>query len=112
MVFLGRRIHSYFDTIGNDTPTNMEGTPDTSEQERFDELKERMSKAYGRAVRDLSILKRIEDFMGDLRERHDETDLLATRLYHLISIGSTSLEPTTQFDLPDGSIERFIREEL
>lgn len=52
-------------------------------------------------------------FTKQLEEELSKEELLGIRLYHVL-IGSTPDpdRPTDSFDLPDGRIEKFIREEL
>ncbi|HEY9584332.1 MAG TPA: hypothetical protein VJI33_02025 [Candidatus Paceibacterota bacterium] len=56
-------------------------------------------------------LEKIVSFSRSLASVHGREKLIDCKLYHLIT-GSSDYVKAKDLDLPDGSIERFIKEEL
>lgn len=53
-----------------------------------------------------------QNFFRDMKEKYSRDELIRSRLWHLI-IGSTPVhEEIEVFDLPEGEVEKFIREDL
>jgi hypothetical protein len=97
------------DSIGN------EEKPKSPEDELFielqqiasDKLRDRTkSSAERRAVHSKSV-----DFANDLRGKYGIV-IETYRIFHIVSGSTPDENIATHFDLPDGEIEKFIREEL
>jgi hypothetical protein len=82
-----------------------------SEAEAIGELKSIFEKKY-RAIGLIKASGIVKDFTDQLKNEYGESSLQETKLFHILSLSSIDDELSPKFDLFDGRIERFIREEI
>ena len=87
---------------------SMERIPNKSEQVTIDELLRIKLERSENEDPEL-FFKKIFDFVNELKTCIPSEELNSLKLYHVL-IGSS--DRPDGFDLPEGEIERFIREEL
>ncbi len=56
--------------------------------------------------------EKINAFNAKLKSEYSVEELAKTKLYHILLGSGDEIKPSTQFDLPGGIIEKYIREEL
>ena len=81
--------------------------------EKFDEAA-RLAELKGIMTAKVSLegMDKISNFYTQLKKEYGEDEMLKYRVAQVLIGSSTTEELSPYFDLPDGRIEKFIREEL